>query len=35
MKTFAIIVALLGFCGAPSIASPAEEPAELKTADRS
>ena len=32
MKTFALIVALLGLCALPSIASPAEEPADLKTA---
>jgi pimeloyl-ACP methyl ester carboxylesterase len=32
MKMFTLIVALLGFAAAPSMASPAEEAAELKTA---
>ena len=32
MKTLALIVALVGSCVLPSIAAPAEEPAELKTA---
>jgi pimeloyl-ACP methyl ester carboxylesterase len=32
VKTLALIVALLGFVAAPSVASPAEETAELKTA---